>query len=304
MSQEFIGAEASQGGGGELDADAIMASIESTGSAPYMSAPQAQATQAAPQQQQQQQQQAQTVQDIEFNWNGKQIKAPITDPRVRQWASQGYDYAQKMADFNRRQQEIASREQELTGRYGAIDEYVRQNPQFWDHVTQEWQKTQLGNQIDPNSPIVKELQTLKSEIGQVKEFKQTLEKERLAIQEQQEDQALAQEIGSIREQYPDIDLAAPDANGTSLEHRVIKHAIDNKLSSFRAAFRDLLHDDLVKRAEDRGKEAVNKELQKRQKSGILGTSPTPTKGSSPLDNIKNLSYEALNELAKQELGIA
>jgi hypothetical protein len=289
---------------GGIDADALLSSIESTGSAPEQEAAQSPEPAEAAQQSQQQQQPSAAAQEIEFTWNGKQIKAPVTDPRVRQWASQGYDYAQKMADFNRRQQEIAAKEQELTGRYGQIDEYVRQNPQFWDHVTQEWQRQQMGGQVDPNNPLFKELQSLKSEIGQVKEFKQTLEQERLAIQRSQEDQALEQEIGSIREQYPDIDLAAPDANGASLEHRVIKHALDNNIKSFRAAFRDLLHDDLVKRAEDKAREAVSKDLQKRQKSGLLGTSPTPTKGLAQAESIKNKSYEQLMREGLEELGIA
>lgn len=303
MSEQQIFADGTGDVSG-IDADAIMASIESTGHAPE-AAPIAEPTASPEPAAASQQPQAQpTAQEIEFTWNGKQIKAPVTDPRVKQWASQGYDYAQKMADFNRKQQEIAAREQELTGRYGAIDEYVRQNPQFWDHVTQEWQRQQMGGQVDPNNPLFKELQSLKSEIGQVKEFKQTLEQERLAIQRQQEDQALEQEIGSIREQYPDIDLAAPDANGASLETRVIKHALDNNIKSFRAAFRDLLHDDLLKREADKAREAVTKDLQKRQKSGLLGTSPTPTKGLSQPEDIKNHSYESLHQLALQELGIA
>ena len=304
MSEQSFFAEPTGNTAG-IDVDGLMNSIESTGEAPSAD-PAPDMAEAAPAQAQSQSQAAPspTAQEIEFSWNGKQIKAPVTDPRVRQWASQGYDYAQKMADFNRRQQEIAQREQELTGRYGAIDEYVRQNPQFWEHVTQEWQRQQMGGQVDPNNPVVKQLQSLQQEISQVKEFKQTIEQERLQLQRQQEDQALEGEIKSIREQYPDIDLAAPGADGASLEHRVIRHALDNNIKSFRAAFRDLLHDDLVKRAEDRGKEAVSKELQKRQKSGLLGTSPTPTKGLSQAENIKSKSYEALLDEAIAEAGIA
>lgn len=289
-----------------IDVDSLMSQIESGGpSAPEMSAP-------PPEQSPAQTQAAQNgttsptqaQNEIEFTWNGKQIKAPLD--RAKQWAQQGYDYAQKMAEFNRRQEEIAQKEawaKTAEDRYKPIDEYVQQNPQFWDFVTQQWQQQQLQAQgqggLDPSNPVV---QKLLSEINDVKQFKQTLEQERQTQQRVQEDQQLDGEIKSIREQYKDLDFDAPQADGTSLEQRVLKHAIDNGIKSFKTAFRDLLHDELLKKAEERGKEAITKDIQKRNKTGLLGVSPTPRKGVNHAEDIKTKSYDRLLEEALSEIG--
>jgi hypothetical protein len=244
---------------------------------------------------------AQVAAEIEFSWNGKQVKVPVSDPRVKQWASQGYDYSQRISDVQKRQTEIDQRAQslsEIENRYKPIDDYVRENPQFWERVTSEWQREQSGGQaIDPNNPLVKHIQNLESKLGTVEKITQSIEQERVALQQKAEDSALDTEIQSLREKHPELDFGTVDASGTSLEQRVIKHAMENKLGSFRAAFRDLLHDDLVKKAEERGKEVVSKNIQQRTKQGLLGTSPTPTRGVSDAQNIKHKSYESLADEA-------
>jgi hypothetical protein len=286
---------------GSIDVDSLMNEIENApsedramGAAPEPQSQPAQDGSQSP---------TQTQSEIEFTWNGKQIKAPLD--KAKQWAQQGYDYAQKMAEYNRRQQEFSQKEtwaKEAEGRYKAIDEYVQQNPQFWDHVTQSWQQQQISGQqgqgIDPANPFVQKLLT---EINDVKQFKQTLEQEKAAQARVQEDQQLDTEIKSIREQYGDLDFDTVGAEGTSLEQRVIQHAIQHNIASFKTAFRDLLHDDLLRKAEERGKEQITKDIQKRNKTGLLGTSPTPTKGVNHAADIKTKSYDRLLDEALSEL---
>lgn len=286
-----------------IDVDSLMSEIESGGNHERpMSDPAVEA--APPAAADGTQSPTQTQSEIEFTWNGKQIKAPLD--KAKQWASQGYDYAQKMAEHNRQQHERAQREtwaKTAEERYKPIDEYVQQNPEFWEHVTQTWQQKQLQGQgeggIDPANPFVQKLLT---EINEVKEFKNSIQEQQQQEARLKEDQALETEIKSIREQYKDLDFDTVQADGTSLETRVIQHAVNNGIKNFATAFRDLLHDELLKKAEERGKEQITKDIQKRNKSGLLGTSPTPTRGVSQAEDIKTKSYDRLLQEALGELG--
>ena len=70
---------------------------------------------------------------------------------------------------------------------------------------------------------------------------------------------------------------------------------------FKAAFRDYMHERLVKDAELKGKESAQQEIQRRNKLGLLGTTPTPLKTIQPAVNLKDKSYEELAREALQEL---
>lgn len=244
------------------------------------------------------------AQEFEFTWNGKQIKAPISDPRVKQWASQGYDYSQKMAEFSQKQAEIekqAAWAREAEGRYKEIDEYVKQNPQFWDHVTQSWTNRQ-GQAPDPLEQKLQSYKSeLKSEIGEIKEFIQAQRQAQQAAEQQEEDQRLNQEIKSIQEKYPDLDLNQVDESGKTLETKVLEFAVENGIRKFSVAFNAFNHDRLLKLHEEKGKEAAQKEIQKKTKLGLLGTTPTPTRGISQPKDIKNETYDSLYEQALEEL---
>lgn len=243
--------------------------------------------------------------ELEFTWNGKQIKAPFTDPRVQKWAAQGYDYSQRMAEFNRRAQEFEQRQKqiaELEGRYKPIDEYVSQNPDFWEHVQATWEAKAKGQ--DPNNPLARELAKVKEVLTDVTQFKEQVLQERTLAQQKQEDEALAAEIDSVAKAYPTIDMKAVDAEGKSLEYRVLEHAAKNGIHSFRAAFRDLHHDAIVKLEAERAKEAAAKEIQKNKSLGILGKTPTPKKGATKAENIKTKSYDDLMREGAEEEGIS
>lgn len=242
---------------------------------------------------------APAAQDFEFTWNGKQIKAPITDPRIKQWASQGYDYAQKIAEFNKQKQDF----EPLAKRFGEVDAYIKENPEWWNHVQQAWEtrEQQAAPQVDPNNPFAQELHKIKSEFTELKQFKDQTLTERQQQIAQQEDQALEGEIKSIQEKYPDLDLSAVDESGKTLEFRVLDHAMKNGIKSFRAAFLDLNHEDLLKRAEERGKSAVTKDIQAKKKAGLLGTTSTPTKGVQDAQNHRNKSYDQLMHEALEEI---
>ncbi len=244
--------------------------------------------------------QAQTPQSYKLTINGKEIEAPLD--KVLQWAQMGYNYPQKAGELNQKEQAFLKRQQELEEReskwkpYKEVDEYATQNPDWWGQVQEAYKQKIAGAQTNP------ELQQLKQELQELKKFKEEFHTEKQTLKAQEEDQKLSQEVESIRKTYPNIDFQTPDEEGKSLEMKVLQHAMDHNIASFRVAFRDYYHDHLLGKAKEEGKELVSKEVQKRSKLGILGESPKPTKGLKPAENVKDKSYEQLAREALEELG--
>lgn len=244
-----------------------------------------------------------TESEFEFIHNGKQIKA--TRDQLIKWAQQGYDYPQKMAEVNRIKQEILAERQKAEGlykTYAPIDEWVSQNQDKWAKLQQAIQVEQAGGAEVPPALLAK-MRALEEGLGKATQFISQAEQEKQAARVQKEDEGLAQDVQSIRDKYKDLDWTSRDEQGRDLEYRVLEHATENGINSFRAAFHDMLHEELVKAAEARGREALTKERAAKQSQGLLGQTPTPTKGLLKAQNHKNKSYEDLKNEALAELGI-
>lgn len=277
-----------------MDVDALYDSIQNP-------APTERQQSEAPQENQVQK--TQSPQEFEINWNGKKIKAPIE--KVSQWASQGYDYGQKMAEFNKQQQEFQSKSkqiQDIETKYAEIDAYVRDNPDWWNHVTQSWEQKNQTLQQNPQQGNVRDLAKLYAEeaIKPIKEQLQQREQQELYAKQ---DAELDTQIKSVQEKYPDLDFNTVGEDGKTLMYKVLEFGAQNGISKFDIAFKAFYHDDLVKRESAKAKESVNKQIQRNTKLGLLGKSPTPTKGLSEARDIKNKSYNDLTREALEELGI-
>lgn len=285
----------------DIDVDALMEGIDAsdgTGERP-MTADDVEQPQ-TPEAQQQQQAQAQA--ELEFTWNGQSIKAPFSDPRIKQWASQGYDYAQRIQQFNQERQAFENQRKEfgsLESRYKEVDEYAKANPDWWERVEGAYLADK--NKLDPSNPINPVLQKFEQKLTEQEKFINSIKEKEQQAFNAQEDAKLDSEIKSIQEKYPDINLSSVDETGKSLELRVLDHAAKNGIKSFQTAFRDLLHDDLLKRTEEKGKLAAQKEMQAKRKAGLLGTSSTPLKGITESRNVKNKSYNDLLDEALSEI---
>ena len=227
-----------------------------------------------------------------FSWNGKDI-VPDSRDKVLTWASQGYNYSQRMGELNKthaqRMAEAEARAQkaaELEKKYSpfaTVNEYAEKNPAWWAHVQQAFEQRQAQDKgIDPNlaqvlNPLQQKLSELESSLQQRQQLE---EQQKQAAQMQQEDQALDAEIGEIRKQYPNIDLSAFDQQtGLTLEQRICKHGVENGIQSFRAAFRDYLHDQLVNQHSAETKKQQVKAVQAQTKAGI-------TKSPAPVTELK------------------
>lgn len=257
----------------------------------------------------------------EIVWNGKKIKASLDE--LKKWAQMGYDRPQVMQKFNQEKAAWQKKEAEIQQLqqkyqpYTQIDEWALKNPQAWQTLEQMWKQSMQGGlqqqyqqtqgqpqapqtAIDPN--LQRYLGTLEQKISQFEPvIQQVLDREQTAKQ-QEEDQVLDQEIKTIKDHYKDFDWQSLDENGKSLELKILEHASNIGTSSFRVAARDLLHDELLSRAQAKAKIDVSQGIQQRTKLGVLGESPTPIKGSfgrNPNKSIKDTSYEEIADEIKE-----
>ncbi len=252
---------------------------------------------------------------IPYKANGKEVQEPLST--VIQRASMGYNYAQLMQQHKQQQAEFETQRQQVLEsqkRWQQYDDYANSNPEWAEYVRQSWESransfngNQGSNTFDqgqsqqqsPNLPpeVVKELGEMRSFIGQYKAEQQ-------ARMQAEQDAELNAEVTSIQNEYPDIDLKHTDPmTGESVEQQILRHAQTHGISSFRAAFRDMMFDKLLARGQTQAKEAVSKTMQQQVKNGFLGQSSTPMLQTDTGNvNLRNNSYHSLMDLAARELG--
>ncbi len=228
--------------------------------------------------------------EVDLVIDGQTFKAPMS--RVKQWASQGRNYAQLVEKFNAKQAEFDKNYKT----YADIDKYA-QTPEgaAWWKATQEayQQKLSQAGQDPSASPALPP--EVKAQLDQLTEFKSRFESE-------QANKALDAEVQDIRKEYPNLSWETLDDSGTSLEQRVYDHALKNGIQSFKTAFRDLMHDSIIKYREDQAKERAVKELQAQRKGGLMGVTTTPQR--QPDAGPKKFeSYDDAATAALQEYGV-
>ena len=245
------------------------------------------------------QQAAKTAQEFEIKHQGKVLKAPID--KILKWAEMGYDAPNKIGELNKELQSWQQKEAALKGldqKYSAVDNYVRENPEWWNHVQAQFEQKQA---IANGDPAYQAIDSLKKEINDLKTYKEEAEQRRQEYLAKEEDKAYMGEIKSLQEAYPQVDFNTPDQSGKNLEYKVLEHAQANGIKNIKTAFRDFYHDEIIKLKQEEAKEKFIYDKQSRSKLGILGISPTPTKRMS--DDVKGKSYNDLEREILSELGI-
>lgn len=280
------------------DIDALVASTEqSTNSEIPMQAPEQTQETAPPVEQ--------TPQEYEFEAEGRKYKGDIA--KLTRWAQQGVSAPNKIGELARQVSEFQNRFKQYESydkTYKPIDEWAKQNPDKWNSLFQNWQQAQFGGQSQPGQQGQQPAYQVPPEILQKiqdhdQKWSQFEQKEQVQKQTQA-DQGLDGEISSIRKQYSNLDFDAPDASGNSLEYQVLKHATDNGIPSFRAAFRDYCFDKLSALNQSKGKESAA--ISPQTKAGLLGKNQAPAKGTQTPD-LRGRSYDQIHQLIlERELG--
>ena len=241
--------------------------------------------------------------ELEFTAAGKAVKAPLS--KVKQWAQQGYDYAQRMQLFNQQKAELDQRHGEFQkdAEWGEIAKYARENPEWAQFARQQWDARENWRSQNADNPLLSEFQALKREIDPLKQEALTFRKERERIQTEAEDKALEADIKMIGEKYSKlgIDLSSFDETGMSLEDRVVDYAKRNGIKTFPDAFHAMYGPKLVAMQEEALKKQWTTEQAKLKKEGFIGRTPTPTQTAAPAKNVRNRSYSSLAEEALGDL---
>lgn len=225
--------------------------------------------------------------EYEFNARGQAIKIKENDPRFTQFLSQGYDYSQNTQTMKAEREAFEKSRGEWEKNwspYKEIDQYAKENPDWWAHLEQSYRQklsTPEGVPDPVKQYLDQRLEPVAKDIPLMKEFLQEMQTQKMEKQRADGDAQLATAIKSIQTKYPDLDFAAKDDSGLSLERRIVAHAVENGIPTFRAAFLDYYHDSLEKQAEARGKETFMQEMNKRKKLGLLDDLPASSPSHLP-----------------------
>lgn len=247
--------------------------------------------------------------------DGKEVKG--TKEQIQQWASQGHNYGRHMNEFKQKQTEFESRQGQFNEKYGLyekIDQYAQNNPDWWTSVqssfNQQGQQASDLTQSQPGEggqldPVVNEALTgLRNEISELRKYKEQLDQEKTQAQQAQEDKELESQVHSVRELYPDLDWSSLDNKGQNLELRTLEHAKNLGTQDFRAAFKDMMFDELMGRATNKAKDEAVKTIQRNNTLGLLGETPEPLKKVLGDEYDKTKGYDDILADAITELGIA
>lgn len=264
----------------DFDVDTAMANIEQTGSVEGIPAEHNEPSTVASTEPTTPEQQF-----LEYVARGKTIKEPID--MVLKRASMGYDYAQRMNELKTQMSEIEGirKQNEELSRWREYDEFAKKNPEWAQHVQQTWENRQGIGQENP------EVSALKTQLSQMQQKFEEVNKFISSQQQAKEDQALTQEIESIRQRYTDIDFQTPDESGKSLEWKVLEHAQQHGIRSFKTAFHDFYHDHLATMRESAAKESAVKQNQMLRKQGIMGVSDKPQSKKNPDSWMEDLGID-------------
>lgn len=235
--------------------------------------------------------------------------SPKDRAQLMQWAQLGYGANNKISELTKQLDGWKAKENqvnELHKKYYEIDEHVKQNPQFWEHVIGAW-KNKSAALSDTTNPLAQTVMGLQNQLQEMSTWKQSVEQLQNQYRMQQEDAQYFSAMDEIKKAYPQIDFTTPDENGKTKEWHMLQHAIDNGIKNVKTAFRDYFHDDLVKLASEQAKEKVAKDRQKNARLGIVGSSPAPSKTGLQSSDMKGKSWSdpsLSSETILKEMGLA
>lgn len=246
----------------------------------------------------------------------------------RQWQHQqekwSNEYKPKIEEFEKLRPEF-DKYKGFYDKYGALQTWSEQNPEQWQRLWDIYQNKDKhlltpqaqaqaleGAQQGPDftqhlNPLVNEITALKQqlkELSGVAERYQTYEKSQ---QEQKDVAQIKQEVADFQKEFSEINLEERDPDGVSLWAKIVQWAIPQGYRNFESAARVYLKDRINDAIATRARAEVLKGFKQDHKEGIVKRSPIPMNGqgvSTPIKDIKKMSYGDLAEMAKAEIGIA
>ena len=241
---------------------------------------------------------------------GKEVELELTPEKRLNLLQQGYDYSENQRQIRLEREAVAKERQAIEARkqdlerlkqYQEVENYTKQDPQWWEHVRAEYARRlqEQGGNAASLPPAIME------KIDGVTEFVSQLKEERTNEARAKEDGELDSVITDYRTKHADLDWSATDAQGRDLERQIIDHALEmgiSKPQGFVAAANNYLFDKHIERAKLGAKTEVGKTIQKQAKLGLGPVTEKRTLAKAPVKNVASKSYEELTALAIAELG--
>jgi len=242
---------------------------------------------------------------LKYNADSKEIEEPLSDILKR--ASQGYHYAQRMNELKNQekswQQQIAEANG-LAEKYREIDEYARQNPDWFDHWNNAYQNRsiQIGGSPENQGFDPDQITSLIDQ--KLAPFQETLQQQKLRMEQErvsQEDAALDSQVDSTIKEFQDVDFTATDPNtGKSLEYQIYEFMAQNNIGDFNKAYKIMHYDQIMARNIERAKSDLVKQEQAKKKQGIVSESSGAKRQGIPQD-INKLTPDQFEQLQMEEL---
>lgn len=251
--------------------------------------------------------------EFQFAHGGKNLKVPYNS--LINTYRQAAHMQDKWAEFKKVQQEQAEKLQSYDrykgfyDKYGALQEWSEKNPDQWNTLHELWKNRDqhlLSHQLQSNpntgfdpSPIVKELASLKSELGDYRQWKADQERRAAEEKDNQNVEFIKGQVQTFAKEYPDIDITEKDPDGVPLWSKIVTWGDQNRYPDFESAALVYLKQRIVDSVKNQARTEAMKSAKQEHKEGIVKRSATPfSNGQGPAINKKNLSYAELADLAK------
>jgi len=230
---------------------------------------------------------------------GKEVEEDLAT--ILQRASGGYHYAQNMGEYNKLMETYNTEHKPgieaantLKDKYGKLEDYAKENPEWYDHWTNAYETRHTGlpsgevlpDQQQPNMQnMFKDM--LSQELGPIKEYMTSQQLQLQNAEFSAQDNAFGKVVEDTRKAHPNVDFDHTDpATGKSLEHQTLEYMKQTGIDDFNTAFKAYYHDNLVKMQVEAAIQQRDKTEVDRRKSGIVDVKPG-FRNSRPVDHKKS-----------------
>lgn len=238
-------------------------------------------------------QSAWNAQEWGLKYKGQTIY-PESRDQLLSLAQKGRVMEERIADWNKKEQEWQAQAARFQP-YVDLDQLFQKNPAFAKQVQSLYQQYSQGQppQGDVPNALPPELQPIVQKVQEMDQWRQEQAK-------QAAHQEISRELQELADAHKDYDWQSDDGYGT-LAERVMRHALDNNFPTLKAAFRDLMWDDIQVRKQTEAKRQAAEEIQRQHRQGVVAPgAPSPRPAPAKFD-VRNASYADLAKMALAEM---
>jgi len=203
-------------------------------------------------------------------------------------------------------------------KYGQIQEWSEQNPDDWstlykmfENRNQHLLESKIGSpgeaQTESQSafnaqPLVEKIAQLEKQIGDLSGVASKYQTYEQKQQEAQDVSAVKVEIETFSKEFPEINMEERDPDGIALWAKIVQYGLENNYTEFTPAAMMFLKQQIADTYMGRARKEAMGAVKQDNKNGVVKRSATPFSGQgqgASQQNIKNMSYSEIAEMAKQ-----